>query len=79
MQDLICKDRLLIGLGQALAGDVVANMIVFDEDKLFIPVETSTVTVVSKVWRQRTCVYQKSFDVKNHLSLSRRYECIGRR
>ena len=51
MQYFKGKDRLLIGLGQALAGDVVANLIVFDGDKLSIPVKTSTVTVVGEVRR----------------------------
>jgi hypothetical protein len=43
---------LLLGLGRAIDGDVVANVIVFDGDKLFISVETSTVTAVGEVRRQ---------------------------
>jgi hypothetical protein len=46
LQDFKGKDRLVIGLGRALASDVVANLIVFDGDKLSILVKTSTVTVV---------------------------------
>jgi hypothetical protein len=72
------KDRLLIGLGQALAGDVVANLMVFDGGKLFIPLKTSTVTVVGEVQRPGTCACQKNFDAKEYLSLSCRH-CRTRR
>jgi len=41
LQEFKGKDRLLIGLGQALAGDVVANLIAFVGDKFFIPVKLS--------------------------------------
>jgi polysaccharide export outer membrane protein len=74
LQNFKGKDRLLICLGQALAGDVVANLIVFDGVKLFIPVKTSTVTVLSEVRRQGSCVYQKNFDVEDYLSLSCRHD-----
>jgi hypothetical protein len=63
---------LLIGLGHALAGDVVANLIVFVGVKFFIAVKISTVTAMGEIRRQGTCVYQKNFDVKDYLSLSYR-------
>jgi hypothetical protein len=74
LRDFKGKDRMLIGLGQALAGDVVANPIVLDGDKLLIPVKTSTVTVLGEVRRQVTCAYQKNFDVNDYLSLSCRHD-----
>jgi hypothetical protein len=70
LRDFKGKDRLLIVLDQALAGDVVANLMVFDGDKLFIPVKTSTMSVVGEVRRQGACAYQKNYDVKDYLSLS---------
>ena len=45
---------MLMGLGQALAGDVVANLIVFDGEQIVYSRKTSTVTVVGEVLRHVT-------------------------
>jgi polysaccharide export outer membrane protein len=62
--------RLLIDLDRAIAGDMAANLVVVDGDKLVVPGVNSTVTVVGEVRRQGTHTYQRGFDVDDYVSLS---------
>jgi polysaccharide export outer membrane protein len=62
--------RLLINLSRALAGDQSANLLVVDGDKLVIPANNSTVTVVGEVRKHGTHSFQRNFDLDDYLSLS---------
>jgi len=62
--------RLVINLGDALGGDQIADIEVFDGDKLVIPGRNSTINVVGEVRRQGTHAYQRNFELDDYLTLS---------
>lgn len=64
------KGRLLIDLSLALTGNNVANLLVEDGDKLFIPKYNPSVTVVGEVMESRSHSYNDNYGVRDYIGLS---------
>ena len=70
LQNFEGKGRLLFDLDKALAGVAGENLVLADGDRLTIPQESFTVSIIGQVRRQGTHVFQANYDVKDYLSLA---------
>ena len=70
LQDFEGAGRLLVDVEAAISGDNLANIPVENGDRLVIPQQTSTVTVVGEIRRPGTHSYQSGLNVKDYLGLS---------
>ncbi|MDC1143567.1 SLBB domain-containing protein [Porticoccaceae bacterium] len=70
LQDFEGAGRLLVDVEAAISGDNLANIPVEDGDRLVIPQQTSTVTVVGEIRRPGTHSYQSGLNVQDYLGLS---------
>lgn len=64
------QGRLLIDLPKALSGDMNFDVEVVDGDKLFIPTQNTTVTIVGEVRRQGTHGFQSDLSLDEYIRLS---------
>ena len=62
--------RLLIDLPSALSGDLNANIVVLDGDRLIVPQVSNTVTVIGEVKRARTHTFQDELSLEDYIDLS---------
>lgn len=62
--------RLLIDLPSALSGDLNANIVVLDGDRLIVPQVSNTVTVIGEVKRARTHTFQDELSLEDYVDLS---------
>jgi len=70
LEDFQGQGRLLVRLTAAMAGDEAADIAVIDGDKLMIPQQSNTVTVVGEVRRQGTHSFENGLQVDDYLGLS---------
>jgi len=70
LQNFEGKGRLLVNLDKALAGVAGEDLVLADGDRLTIPQESLTVSVIGQVRRQGTHVFQSNYDVKDYVSLA---------
>lgn len=70
LRDFEGTGRLLVDIEAAMNGDNLADIAVEDGDRLVIPRQTSTVTVVGEIRLPGTHSFQSSLSVQDYLGLS---------